>query len=166
MRRQKRELSEAQFKEQLAKRGFRQAGSFPWPTYKTDEFPHITFGGIVHAKTFKTMRRATLAYLDKTARRFRKEQASSVETSYDPHRRVPDDEVIGKLPYVCDCGDSEEVDVTFHDWKQGYVTHVCGRTGGTTDLCFGQAEREHILETRIAGNNLPDDMQDTVRGMF
>ena len=74
-------------------------------------------------------------------------------------RVIPLDEVIGKLPYACDCGDLDEVEVTMYDFRKGSVLHECSRTGGKTEITLREVETELILETTTVNGlnqNYPD----------
>jgi hypothetical protein len=62
----KRELSEAQFQAQLTKAGWKQVMFGLWFVDTTGQFSEgLNFGAVLHPKTFKVMRRATLAKLEK-----------------------------------------------------------------------------------------------------
>ena len=68
------------------------------------------------------------------------------------NRVIPADEVVGKM--TCQCGEVREV--TMQDYRMGYVC-LCGRT-------VKVKQREDNDCVRF--NNLPDDMQDSTRGLF
>lgn len=75
---------------------------------------------------------------------------------------------IGYYPYICPtCDEDHEADLFPEDIKRGWVMGFCYRTGGSHEIELNLPELpERVTEIISRHNNLPDDMQDTVRGMF